>query len=76
MVEECQIRQWVGFYTSRVKLETDWDTLSRDALAAVLEVRKISGAVTVVARDMYSYMYLSRSAVVYRKRVEFALCSL
>ncbi len=50
MVEECQIRQWVGFYTSRVKLETDWDTLSRDALAAVLEVRKISGAVTVVAR--------------------------
>ena len=39
LVEQCQIRQWVEFYTSRVRMETEWDALSREALHAVLEVR-------------------------------------
>ena len=36
--EEALVRQWVEFYLTRVKLETAWDTLSRDKLQQVLEV--------------------------------------
>ena len=32
------VRQWVEFYTSRVRTESQWDTLSREKLASVLQV--------------------------------------
>ena len=32
------VRQWVEFYTSRVRTESQWDALSRDKLASVLQV--------------------------------------
>lgn len=37
--EEAMVRQWVEFYLVRVKMETPWDTLNKDQLQAVLEVR-------------------------------------
>ena len=38
--EECVIRQWVKFYLVQIKMETAWDTLGKDQLQAVLEVRR------------------------------------
>lgn len=37
-LEEAVMRQWVEFYLVRIKMETAWDTLSKDQLQAVLEV--------------------------------------
>jgi hypothetical protein len=37
--EVAVVRAWVEFYLVRIKMETPWDSLSRDQLQAVLEVR-------------------------------------
>jgi hypothetical protein len=36
-VGESVVRQWVEFYSSRVRTHSPWDALSRDKLLAVLE---------------------------------------
>ena len=35
---ESLVRQWVEFYLSRVRTESQWDALSRERLASALEV--------------------------------------
>lgn len=37
-LEEGLVRQWVEFYLVRIRMETPWDTLSKDQLQSVLEV--------------------------------------
>lgn len=37
-VGESLVRQWVEFYTSRVRTDSQWDALSKDKLTTVLEV--------------------------------------
>ena len=41
--ERCVVRQWVEYYVSRIRKETQWDALSRDELQAVLEVGGVWG---------------------------------
>lgn len=41
-LEEGLVRQWVEFYLVRVRMETPWDTLSKDQLHLVLEVSFIT----------------------------------